>query len=77
MGPPMGHVWTDLFEFLGGKYLVCVDKCSGYPLFHKFSSTTSSSVIKVLTFWVGHVLFVPTEVPSSGGNLLRFVPSFK
>ena len=35
MGPPMAHVRNYLFHFGGGKYLVCVDQWSGYPLYRK------------------------------------------
>ena len=48
MGPPMGHVGVDLFDFGGKKCLVCVDQWSGYPVFSKSELDTycqhSSSV---------------------------------
>ena len=66
MGPPMAHVGTDLFDFGGGKYLVCVDQWSGYPLFHKLYSTTTSSVRKILSEWF-NLLGWPRLIRSDGG----------
>ena len=67
MDPPME---TDLFDFGRGKYLVCVDHWSGYPLFHKLSSTTSSSIIKVLSEWF-NMLGWPRFICSDAGPLFR------
>ena len=59
MGPPMAHVGTDLFDFGGGKYLICVDQWSRYPLYSKLQSTTSCFVLEFcqngLICWVGPV----------------------
>ena len=49
LGAPMSHVRVDMFEFGGNQHIVCVDQWSGYPMYQKMSSTTSSAVIKVLT----------------------------
>ena len=51
MGPIMAHVGTDLFDFWGGKYLVCVNQRSGYLLYRKLQSTTLASIIKTLSEW--------------------------
>lgn len=73
MGPPMAHVVTDHFDFGGG--LVCLDQWSGYPLFHKLGSTTTSSVIKVLSKWFNLVGW-PHSICSDGGEFADFCAKF-
>ena len=63
---PIAHVGTDLFDFGGGKYLVCVDQRSGYPVYRKLQSTTSSSIIKILSEWF-NLLGWPCLIRSVGG----------
>ena len=70
MGPPMGHVGVDLFDFGGNKFLVCVDQWSGYPLYQKLTSTTTSSVLKTLSSWF-NVLGWPRSIRSDGGPQFR------
>ena len=70
MGPPMAHVGTDLSTFGGGKYLVCVDQWSGYPLFHKLYSTTTSSVFKILSGCF-YLLGWPRSIRSDEGPQFR------
>ena len=70
MGPPMAHVGMDLFDFGGGKYLVCVDQWSGYPLYRKLQSTTSASIIKTLSDWF-NLLGWPRSIGSDGGPQFR------
>ena len=43
MGPPVGHVGVDLFDFVGKKFLICVDQWSGYPMFQRLHSTATAS----------------------------------
>ena len=44
LGPPMGHVGVDLFDFGGKHHLVCVDQWSGFPMFTQLSSLTSQAI---------------------------------
>ena len=71
IGPPKAHVGTDLFDFGGGKYLVCVHQWRGYPLYRKLQSTTSSSVIKILSEWF-NLLGWPRSVPQSRSEFSEF-----
>ena len=48
---PMAHVGLDLFDFAGKKFLICVDKWSGFPLYKKLNTTSTQSVINVLESW--------------------------
>ena len=66
----MAHVGTDLFDFGGGKYLVCVDQWSGYPLYRKLQLTTSSSVIRILSERF-NLLGWPRSIRSHGGPQFR------
>ena len=70
MGPPMAHVGTDLFNFGVGKYLVCVDQWSGYPLFRKLTSTSAASIIKTLSECF-NLLGWPRSIRSDGGPQFR------
>ena len=65
MGPPLGHVGVDLFDFGGKKFLVCENQWSGYPVFQKLSSATTASILQVLTGWF-HVLGWPRSIRSDG-----------
>ena len=64
-GPPMSHVGVDMFEFGGSQHIVCVGQWSGYPVYQKMNSTTSSAVIKVLTGWF-NTLGWPNVIRSDG-----------
>ena len=69
-GAPMSHVGVDLFEFGGHQHLACVDQWSGYPMYQKLTSTTSSAIIKVLTGWF-NTLGWPNVIRSDGGPQFR------
>ena len=69
-GAPMSHVGIDLFDFGGSQHLVCVDQWSGYPMYQKLASTTTSAVIKVLTGWF-NTLGWPNVIRSDGGPQFR------
>ena len=45
---------------------MCVDQCSGYPLYQKMNSTTSSSIVKMLTGRF-NALGWPTVIRWDGG----------
>ena len=51
LGPPMGHVGLDLFEFGGKHHLVCVDQWSGFLMFTALNSQTASAIIGHLKSW--------------------------
>ena len=70
LGPPMGHIGVDLFDFGGSKFLVCVDQWSGYPVFKKLTSTTTSSILTTLSGWF-NVLGWPRLIRSDGGPQFR------
>ena len=64
LGPPIGHVGLDLFEFGDKHHLVFVDQCSGFPMFTRLNSLTSSAVIGHLKSWfslLGWPLSYPQE----------------
>ena len=69
-GPPMACVGADLFDFGGKSHLVCVDRCSGYPLFSQLSSTSTAAVINTLKTWF-NVLGWPRVIISDGGPQFR------
>ena len=70
LGPPMGHVGVDLFDFGGKQHLICVDQWSGYPLFASLSKTTSAAVISQLRGWF-NLLGWPQCIRSDGGPQFR------
>ena len=47
-GAPMSHVGVDLFDFSGKKFVVCVDKWSGYPVYKRLQTVTTKALICVL-----------------------------
>ena len=52
LAEPMEALGLDLMQFGGVKYLVCVDRYSGYPLVHKMGKSSSTKeVIKALSGW--------------------------
>ena len=52
LAEPMEALGLDLMQFGGVKYLVCVDRYSGYPLVHKLGKSSSTKeVIKALSGW--------------------------
>ena len=49
---PMTALGLDMMQYGGVKYLICVDRYSGYPLVHKTGKTSSTKeVIKALSGW--------------------------
>ena len=73
-GPPMAHVGLDLFNFGGHKYLICVDKWSGFPLFKRLQSQSTKAITDILEAWF-NVLGWPTAARSDGGP--QFCGPFK
>ena len=73
LGPPMSQVGLDLFDCAGKKYLICVDQWSGFPVFTRLGSLTTSAVIKHLEAWF-NVLGWPRVIRSDGGP--QFGPQF-
>ena len=73
LGPPMDQVGLDLFDCAGKKYLICVDQWSGFPIFTRLGSLTTSAVIKHLESWF-NVLGWPRVIRSDGGP--QFGPQF-
>ena len=73
LGAPMSHVGVDMFEFGGNQHIVCADQWSGYLMYRKMSSTTSSAVIKVLNGWF-NIYDGPMLLDPMGG--LSFVQNF-
>ena len=73
-GAPMAMVALDLFNYAGKKYLLCVDKWSGFPLFKKLNSTTTQSIINVLESWF-NMMGWPAAIRSDGGP--QFLGPFK
>ena len=65
-GAPMSHVGVDLFDFSGKKYVVCVDKWSGYPVYKRLQTVTTKALISVLEDWF-NVLGWPSHLRSDGG----------
>ena len=66
LGPPMGHIGVDLFDFGGNKFLVFVDQWSGYPVIKKLFSTTTSSILTTLSGWF-NILGWSRSIRSDGG----------
>ena len=62
----MSHVGVDLFDFSGKKYVVCVDKWSGYPVYKRLQTVTTKALISVLKDWF-NVLGWPSHLRSDGG----------
>jgi len=65
-GPPMAKVGLDLFECNGGTYLICVDRWSGFPLYHRLRAQTVQAVINILETWF-NVMGWPASIRSDGG----------
>ena len=62
----MSHVGVDLFDFSGKKYVVCVDKWSGYPVYKRLQTVTTKALISVLEDWF-NMLGWPSHLRSDGG----------
>ena len=62
----MSHVGVDLFDFSGKKFVVCVDKWSGYPVYKRLQTVTTKALISVLEDWF-NVLGWPSHLRSDGG----------
>ena len=62
----MAHVGLDLFDFAGKKFLLCVDRWSGFPLYKRLNSTSTQSVLNMLESWF-NMLGWPATIRSDGG----------
>ena len=65
-GPPFASVGLDLFEHGGSKFLICVDKWSGYPVYKKLQSLTAKAITGHLQVWF-NLLGWPSTIRSDGG----------
>ena len=66
LGPPMAHVGFDLFDFSGKSHLICVNRCSGYPMFAALNYTSPTSITKTLQS-LFNILGWPRSIRSDGG----------
>lgn len=67
---PMTNVGIDLFDALGKKYLVMVDRFSGYLFVSKVKNSSTSTVINVILKWFYDFGF-PDALRSDGGPCFR------
>ena len=65
-GPPFAAVGLDLFEHGGNKFLICVDKWSGYPDYKKLQTLTAKAITNHLQIWF-NLLGWPSTIHSEGG----------
>ena len=74
---PMRHIAMDLFDALGKKWLVMVDRFSGYAWLGQLKSTTTAKILETIMLGSmamdGLTTFVPTEGHNSNKNLTNFV----
>ena len=47
----MAQIGLDLFDFAGKKHILCVDKCSGFPLFKRLQTQSTKAVTDILESW--------------------------
>ena len=74
-GYPMQHIGIDLFSHQGATFIVCVDHWSGYPMYKKFNSISTATIIKCLTSWFN--VFILTAVSNSVASLTSFLLKIK
>ena len=60
----------DLIDFVGKKFLICVNQWSGYPMFQRLHLTTTASILGVLSGWF-NLLGWPCSIRSDGGPQFR------
>ena len=65
-GPPFASVGLDLFEHGGHKFLICVDRWSGYPVYRKLGALTAKAITGHLQTWF-NLLGWPSIIRSDGG----------
>ena len=62
----MAQVGLDLFDFVGKKHLLCVDKWSGFPVFKRLQSQSTKAIMDILSGWF-NTLGWPSSVRTDGG----------
>ena len=67
---PMQTVGTDLFDLAGKKYLVMVDRFSGFPWVAELRNTTTEHVTNTMRGWFLAVGY-PASIRSDGGPQFR------
>ena len=72
-GPPFAKVGLNLFEYGGSKFLICVDRWSGFPLYKKLTTLTAKAITGILTSWF-NIMGWPKAIRSDGG--LQFCGTF-
>jgi len=73
-GPPMAQVGLDLFDCGGHKYLLCVDRWSGYPVYKMLRTLTTNAIVSILEEWF-NLFGWPSHIRSDGGP--QFGAQFK
>ena len=73
-GPPFASVGLDLFEHGGNKFLICVDKWSGYPVYKRLQTLTAKAITNYLQIWF-NLLGWPSTVRSDGGPQFCVLPT--
>ena len=66
-GPPFAYVGLDLFEHSGNKFLICVDKWSGYPVYKKLQALSAKAITSHLQFWF-NLLGWPSVIRLDSGS---------
>ena len=64
---PMRHVGTDLFDAIGKKWIVLVDRYSGYAWTHQLKRTDTATVTAQLSNWFTEYGW-PSTLRSDGGH---------
>ena len=66
----MRHVGTDLFDAIGKKWIVLVDRYSGYAWTHQLRRTDTATVTRQLAAWFTEYGW-PSTLWSDGGPQFR------
>ena len=66
----MRHVGTDLFDAIGKKWIILVDRYSGYAWMHQLRRTDTATVTKQLSTWFTEYGW-PSMLRSDGGPQFR------
>ena len=67
---PMNEVGTDSFDAIGKKWIVLVDRYSGYAWKHELRRTDTATVVGQLSDWFKEVGW-PTAIRTEGGPQFR------
>jgi len=67
---PMSHVGTDLFDCAGQKWLIMVDRTSGFTWTKRLRQTDTNSIISTMKDWF-YGYGWPTHIRSDGGPQYR------